>query len=350
MQRTNKLHTFSFSILIATIMVCGFFLTASCASEKKSAAPSGDTTIVEVNGIKLTRAAVDVDINAQLAVMSKQIPPDQMEKFKPQMEQYKTKMEEALIEKFVVSTLFDQEAKKLKISITDTEVSSKIKEMEKTLPKGMTLENALKMSGATIEKLQEQLKSSLLAEKVIDSQVKSGPVPSQDEIKQYFNENKKKFKEDESIHASHILIKTGKDDDDKAKADKKKKIDGLHKQLIAGGNFEKLAKENSECPSSAKGGDLGTFSRGRMVKPFEEAAFSQKAGEIGPVIETRFGYHIIKVLEHKQANEKTLDQVKESIIKTLTGKQKRGAVDKYIASLKSKATIVYAASTAAPQG
>lgn len=87
------------------------------------------------------------------------------------------------------------------------------------------------------------------------------------------------------VRASHILVKT-----------ESQAIDIIN-QLNAGKKFEKLAKKYSDCPSSRNGGDLGSFTKGRMVKEFEEAAFSMAPGQVSQPVKTQFGYHIIKVTE-----------------------------------------------------
>jgi peptidyl-prolyl cis-trans isomerase C len=348
MKQKGLYHNLALIVFLAAALTIGFSPKHTSAAEKASpkepvakTIQNGKDIIVEVNGIKLTREEMDADINKQLELMKKQVPPDQQEQFQPRIEQYKSKLQEALVEKFVLTTLFNQEAQKHKLSVNDEEVNLKIKEMEKSLPAEMTLEKALEMSGTTMEKMRKEIKSGLLAEKIIDAQVKIDPAPSEGEIKTYFENNKKKFNEPEKVHARHILIKTTPKDDDKTKAEKKTKIEALRKELVGGAAFEKIAKENSECPSKAKGGDLGTFARGRMVKAFEDAAFSQKVNEIGPVIETRFGYHVIQALEHTQASAKSLDDVKDKITKTLQQQKKNEAVKKYIDGLKEKAKIVH---------
>ena len=86
---------------------------------------------------------------------------------------------------------------------------------------------------------------------------------------------------------------------------KRVKLDGIRKQLVGGADFEDTARNVSECPSAKKGGDLGEFARGKMIKPFEDAAFSQEIGAIGPVIQTRFGYHVLKVTARSPATPAT---------------------------------------------
>ena len=108
-----------------------------------------------------------------------------------------------------------------------------------------------------------------------------------------------RIKKPEQVKASHILVKVDAGADEAKKAEARKKIQEIQQKVKAGGDFEALATENSDCPSKAKGGDLGFFERGQMVKPFEEAAFALKPGEVSGIVETQFGYHIIKVQEKK---------------------------------------------------
>jgi peptidyl-prolyl cis-trans isomerase C len=102
------------------------------------------------------------------------------------------------------------------------------------------------------------------------------------------------------------------------------------------------ALKSSDCPSKQAGGDLGTFQRGQMVKPFEDAAFSQKKDEIGPVVETDFGYHIIQVLEKSSSKTMNLDsEAKEKITAFLTQQKQQEAFDRLVKGLREKARIVY---------
>lgn len=120
---------------------------------------------------------------------------------------------------------------------------------------------------------------------------------SDDEIKQFYNDNAAKFQGDEQRQASHILIGFGVSPTPEAKAKAKQQADEVLAKVKANPkSFAELAKKFSQDPGSAvNGGDLGSFARGAMVKPFEEAAFAMKIGEISNVVESEFGYHIIKL-------------------------------------------------------
>ena len=111
--------------------------------------------------------------------------------------------------------------------------------------------------------------------------------------------------------------------------------------MKGGADFAELAKKHSDCPSKAKGGDLGSFPRGGMVPPFEKAAFSQKVGKLGPVVTTKFGYHLVKVTKKNKAGKTPLAEVKDKIEDHLLKTKKQDVVMKKIGDLRAKADIKY---------
>lgn len=327
------------TVLLNSLMVLLtiVFLRGNALAEEK-ASPAKETSekavVVEVNGVKFTQKELDEKIERTIASVQSMVPPEQLG-------QFKASLKDKLVEDFVTRTLINEQIEKNKITIDETEVGQAMKEVEAKVPPGMTLEEMLKQGGITVEELKENIDFSLRANKLFEKEVQTDYVPTDAEIKKYYEDNKKRFDKPETVHARHILIKVDEKDDDTAKAEKKKKIEALRKQLVEGADFEKLAMENSECPSKERGGDLGTFPRGRMVKPFEEAAFKQPVNEIGPVVETKFGYHIIEVLEYNEAQSESLEEVKANITETLQNQKKQEMAKNYIDGLKAKAKIVY---------
>ncbi len=148
---------------------------------------------------------------------------------------------------------------------------------------------------------------------------------SEGEVKAWYEGHKNRYAAPEERSAAHILIGLDKTDKEKARA----KADAILKELRANpGAFGELAKKHSDDPgSAAKGGDLGFFARGAMVKPFEEAAFSLKEGEISGVVESEFGFHIIKLTGVHATKEKPFAEVKGEIEAEL----KRGAASRKFA-------------------
>jgi len=321
---------------LQVLLILGLAGAPGWAAEKASAPVQAGAgkTIVEVNGLPLTQGEVDQKVNRTVESLKDQIPPDQLEEFKKNIQG-------KIVDDFINRTIISQEMDKQKIAVDESEVQKAFSEVEAKVPQGMTLEAMLKQGGVTMEEMRDNIKFSLRANKLFESQVKSDYAPTADEVSTYYNENKKKYDMPESVNARHILLKVDEKADEKTKAEKKQKIEDLRKQLVGGADFAKLAGEQSDCPSKAKGGDLGTFPRGRMVKPFEDAAFSQKVNEIGPVVQTQFGYHIIQVLEHSQPKQKSLDEVKGSIEEMLKNKKRQESAQNYMEGLKQKAKIVY---------
>ncbi|HEX4227693.1 MAG TPA: peptidyl-prolyl cis-trans isomerase [Bryobacteraceae bacterium] len=134
------------------------------------------------------------------------------------------------------------------------------------------------------------------------------------QLQQLYNTNLDSYRLPERVHVRHILIMTqGKSPEEKAKL--KAKAEDVLSQLKKGADFATLAKKDSEDPgSAAKGGDLGWIARGQTVPQFEQAAFSQKPGDLSGVVESSFGYHIIQVLEHQAAHLQTFDEVKPQLM------------------------------------
>ena len=141
------------------------------------------------------------------------------------------------------------------------------------------------------------------------------------------------------VRSSHILIKVEKTADEKKLQQAKEKIAEILNKAKSGEDFGKLAQEHSECPSSKRGGDLGFFDRKQMVPEFSQVAFSLKVGEISDIVQTQFGYHIIKVTDIKRSTERSFEESKEQIKQRLASKSSTTTIKGYIQSLYEKADI-----------
>ena len=146
----------------------------------------------------------------------------------------------------------------------------------------------------------EMAKKDILIQTTI-SKLLSEVTVSEEEVKDYYNANIEKFNEGESVTAKHILVDT-----EEVAAD-------LYEKIENGMSFEYAALKFSSCPSKDEGGNLGTFTRGKMVPEFEDAAFSLEVGVVSKPVKTQFGYHLIKVEEKKEGSTTPFEQVKESI-------------------------------------
>lgn len=134
-----------------------------------------------------------------------------------------------------------------------------------------------------------------------------------DTLEAYYRQNISRFSTPEQRKARHILIKTSQDDSTETLEEKRKRAEQILELAKSGEDFGALAKQYSEGPSGPKGGDLGTFSRGQMIKPFEDAVFAMKEGEISNIVKTPFGFHIIKLEKIEPAHTRTFAEVKGEI-------------------------------------
>jgi peptidyl-prolyl cis-trans isomerase C len=159
------------------------------------------------------------------------------------------------------------------------------------------------------------------------------------EIKDFYDKNPERFQQPEAVRASHILIRVEESANDEQKKAARAKADDLLKQLQTGADFAALAKQHSQDGTAPQGGDLNFFARGQMVPPFEQAAFALQPGQLSEVVETPFGYHIIKVTERRQPRTVPLTEAAPRIGQYLTMQQQQQKTDAFISALRAKSKV-----------
>ncbi len=169
----------------------------------------------------------------------------------------------------------------------------------------------------------EHTKENLLKQYAIRSALNQAEI-SEKEVSDYYEQNKERFKNEESVKASHILVDT----EDTANE--------ILENIKAGLEFEEAAKVNSKCPSKENGGDLGYFTKGRMVAEFEKAAFKMEKGELSSPVRTQFGYHIIKVIDKKPENIMKFEEVKDDLTQQIIAMKQNEIYNKKSEELKNK--------------
>ncbi len=303
-----------------------------------------DSVAVTVNGVDITEAELQEIIKPDLEKMAqqgKQLPPAFAQAYEKQLRQQ-------AIDKIIIGRLLDEKAKEANIVIAEEEVINRIKAMLATQKPPVSLEEFKKTraeSSQSFDEVKEQIRKGMAYQKVVEAQWAGKINITEEDAKKYYDENPTKFEVKEQVRASHILIKPDTTDSEadpnQAKAEAKAKIQGLLEQIKGGADFAELAKANSDCPSAARGGDLDFFARGKMVPPFDKAAFALEVGKLSDIVETRFGYHIIKVTDHKDPSTTSFEQARNSLIIQLTQRKQAEIANKYIESLKAAADIVY---------
>ncbi|HEU4938973.1 MAG TPA: peptidylprolyl isomerase [Vicinamibacterales bacterium] len=243
------------------------------------------------------------------------------------------------LDQLVTYTVLSQETRARKVDVTDAEVDSGIQQMRGQFQTEEAFKKALESRGMTLDKLKADTRIDISINKMVEAEVSTQPPPTDAQVREFYDKNPDKFKQDEAVRASHILFRVEEAAD---AATKKKAMDeaqSVLKQARAGADFAELAKKHSADGSAQQGGDLNFFTRGQMVPPFDQAAFAMKPGEISEIVTTQFGYHIIKVTERRPASTVPFEQVSGRIKEFLTEQQKQQKADAFIQSLKQKAKI-----------
>ena len=203
-----------------------------------------------------------------------------------------------VLDQLVAYHLLAQEARARKFTAADQDVDTRVAEIRKNFPDEGAFTQAIAAQGLTVDHLRAQTRTNLEVQKVIDAEV-SAKVSVQDaDVSTFYQQNLERFKQGESVHASHILIGVPQGATPEQKSAAKAKAAAALKQVRGGADFAAIARAQSQDPGSApNGGDLGFFPRGQMTPAFEEAAFKLKTGTVSNIVETPFGFHIIKRTE-----------------------------------------------------
>ena len=284
-------RSFTFKMFLALVgfsFIFGFCSNTLASDEKEN-------ILAQVGSYKLTLEEFETQIQS--------LPPQlQMALLRnPQLK-------EQFLDRWVDITLIAQEARDKKLD-QDPEIQSKI----------------------------EDIMNAVLAQEFLQREIEGKAKITDDEIETYYKGHVEEFTNPESAKARHILLKVPEGADEKAWEETESKAKDIKKKLENGEDFAELAKKYSDDPGSKnKGGDLGFFTKGRMVPEFESAAFSLKPGEVSDPVKTNFGYHIIEVQEKKAASTKTLAEVQAQIRQTLQKEKQQQLQDALIEKLKTK--------------
>ena len=242
----------------------------------------------------------------------------------------------SIVNYLVQNALMTQEAATMKVTVTAKDLDARLKQITEQVGGQKKLDKLLKQQGVTIDQLKSQLKAQMLQEAVkakVDEQVKITDAQAQ----KYYDDpaNKSQFVVPDQVTARHVLVKT------KAEADK---VKALLEADNTDAGWKKIAAEYSTDPGSKDtGGNLGSFDKSRMVKPFADAAFALKVNEISDPVKTQYGWHVIEVTGKTPGSDQTFEEAKAGIIQTLKYQKATANWDKWLKDAETALGIAYAA-------
>ncbi len=304
------------------------------AAQAPTAPPESqpDRIIARVDNEPITERQVLTMID-QIAA-SQQLPPEQ------QLNKT-TRLFSQAVERLIILALLRKEAGEKGITADKERVEKEFQEIIGRYPSREAFEKALAQHGMKEEQLRSEVEQNTLFQTTIELRLAGLPEPAEEQIQKFYEEQGQAFTEPPMVHAAHILLRAEENAAAEKKAELRQKLDDVRVKIESGElGFEAAAADYSEDPSNAKkGGDLGFFPRGRMVQPFEDTAFATEAGKLSQVIETRFGFHLIRVLEHKPGGKLPYEKARDMIRGILRNQAQQGEIQKFIAELRAKAKI-----------
>ena len=246
-----------------------------------------------------------------------------------------------VLDQLVDYKLLVQEGRTRKIAATDAEVDERIKEIQKQFPSEDAFKQMLASRKTTLDQVRADIRQDITVQKLIANEITADKVAVKPEqVTDFYAKNPDQFKQPERVRASHILIMVPKGADDAAKTAARTKATDILKEVKAGKDFAALAKEHSQDPGSAQnGGDLGFFQQGQMVGPFNDVAFKLAPGSVSDLVETEFGFHIIKVAEKQTGRTVPLEEVRPQLEQYLERQNREQQTDAFVNGLKMKGKV-----------
>ena len=316
-----------FSLTLITIF---FVFLASDALSQTESNPAA-TVVVTVNDVPITEAEVNLEIKRILFnAKSMQQPID---------ESMMEAMKEKVIDSLINRELLYQQSKAMGFTTDEAEIDSSIDQIKQRLEAGQSIEALLAEMGIGLETMRNEVGRANVIQKLLEKEVYPQTMVSEKESRIFFENNPQYFKKPEEVKASHILIKVAPDASKEEKLAARQKIEEVRKKVAAGDDFADLARQYSEGPSSVSGGDLGYFDRKKMVKPFADAAFELQPGQVSNIVETNFGFHLIKVFDKRAKSAYVFENIKDRLGELLRQQKIQKETVRFLEELKKTADV-----------
>ena len=244
------------------------------------------------------------------------------------------------VDRLVEQTLILQEAQKLGIEVSETEVTTNIDQLVTMAGGDAKLDSLLREQGATRADVEKDMRNNLILKGYLDHVRKNVPAVTDSAVQSYYSQHPEMFGPKPEAHARHVLIRADANISEMQRAEALQTAETALSRARGGESFEKIAREMSQDEGSApQGGDLGWFAKGQMVAPFDSAVFALKPGELSGLVRTEYGYHVIKLEETRMGTGMPVDQVKEQIRQYLNQEETTKYFKNELASLKAKAKV-----------
>ena len=326
MTTTDNHPSVAAKIVIWMTSIALALIFTSCAGDPGELA-------AKVNGTPITLEVLNMNVEAAKAQFAAQ--------GRPVAEADEESFRSDILDKLISDVLLLDYAEENDYSVDDDSFENEMSNIEGQFSTRDEYLAALEEQGFTEERLRDEIRSGMTVDVMIEAEIIPEIAVTDEAIEEFYLENPEFFKKPESVTASHIIVTVTPEESDEAKRVAREKIEAIRQEIVDGADFADVAIAKSEGPSAPRGGTLGTFTRGQMVPPFEEAAFSLEPGELSDIVLTDFGYHIILVDEKFEDGVEALEDVSGQISRYLTTVAEQEKTTEFLEELKESATIEY---------
>jgi len=244
------------------------------------------------------------------------------------------------IQRLVDSRLLSQEARRRNLKADETRVEAKMVQIEARAGGREGLVSSLSGMGATYDQLRASVSETELVQTFVTTQIQPQVSVTEEEVGAFYDANPEMFARPDMVRARHILVRLKPNSTTADKKEARARAAAAHQRVVAGEDFAAVAREVSEGRNAADGGDMGFFAQDEMVPALANAAFALEIGQISSVIETQFGFHIVKLIEKRAASQMPFQEAKEPVRQLLTGNRTAEKLSEVRVKLIEAANIV----------
>jgi len=303
---------------------------APASGGRKSAvspAPGSDV-VARVNGHPILRR--DFDLAVQMQFRRRRTPVGLGE-----LQAVREKVLDGLID----NELLYQKAVKTEPPVSDADVDAEFQKMKEGFSSPETFFAALKKNGVSETDFKEQLRRTLLVTRFVDTRVAADVKVPDEEVRRYYDQNPDEVRRKEGVKVAQILVRVSSDAAPQARAAAREKVEAILKELKGGGEFSDLARKYSDGREAASGGEVGWIVRGGGPPAIESAAFALQVGQTSDVVESRVGFHILKVVATRPEGAIPFDEAKDGLRSKLEAKGRADTIRAYVDTLKEQARV-----------
>lgn len=324
---------------ISMLMLGGLAVSvALCGCGKKEAEvivpndPSSEV-VLHIDDVDFTRG----QIMADLAKFERQLPTGLSE---DDLNRRRNANLVRVLDSLITRQLVQAEMERQNATVSSDEIAAAKQQLFGHMQNEDAMAIMLAENNLTMEQLEANLKLDIFRNRLLHDEVAAAQAAITEETaRKFYDENIQMFTQPAGRTAAHILVRVSSAATDEERAAARKKIEGVREALLNGADFAQLARETSDCVSASRGGELGLIPKGREDPAFEEALYSQELGEIGKIVKTGVGFHVIKALAELDEEVAPFDNIKDQLIARLRSDEQRRLGREFIEGLRAKAKI-----------